>query len=144
MQHRIGVAFGQQSAGGFGNATEVGVDPVPDAGFETFPPAYRRGLLEGMLLNGAGDVGMAEWYVPTFVSLLASVPDDDIADLLTDLIEKVDGATWTRVWRGSTEITPASVLTALRSEARRLPPERTGAFEALCAVLERDAEPQTD
>ena len=46
VQHRIGFAFGQQSAGGFGNATEVGVEPAMNGGFDEFPIDYRRGLID--------------------------------------------------------------------------------------------------
>jgi hypothetical protein len=50
VQHRIGVAFGQQSAGGFGNATEVGVEPAVDGGYEgyeEYPIDYDAGSWRG-------------------------------------------------------------------------------------------------
>ena len=101
VQHRIGVAFGQQSAGGFGNATEVGVDPAVDGGFGDYPMDYRRGLLQGMLLTGGGEIGLTDFYAKRFVSLLASVPDEDARDLLADLRQQVVGAAWIERWRGS-------------------------------------------
>ena len=88
------MAFGQQSAGGFGNATEVGVDPVVDGGYEDFPIDYRRGLLEGMLLTGGGAIGLPDFYVPRFVSMVASLPESDAAALLGHLRASVAGAPW--------------------------------------------------
>lgn len=138
-QHRIGVAFGQQSAGGFGNATEVGVDPVIDGGYENYPIDYRRGLLEGMLLNYGGAVGLPEFYAPRFVSLVASLPEGDAAETLEHLRTAVAGAPWSDSWRGTTQIEPPAVITTLRNESGRLGPAYLGAFVRLCDELEATA-----
>lgn len=138
VQHRIGVAFGQQSAGGFGNATEVGVEPVIDGGFDAFPVDYRRGLIEGMLITGGGSIGLTTHYASWFVSLLGSLPQPDAAELLKRLTPAVVGAPWTEKWRGSTTVEPAAVVAALRVEGERLPGGISDAFESLCASLAVD------
>ncbi|MEV4536261.1 hypothetical protein AB0J82_20955 [Asanoa sp. NPDC049518] len=135
VQHRIGVVFGQQSAGGFGNATEVGVEPAVDGGYDEYPIDYRRGLLEGMLLTGGGSVGLTGFYAPWFVSLLSSLPEREAQSALGALRESVTGAPWIDTWRGSTKVEPADVVSALRREGERLPPGLTEPFQALCNDL---------
>jgi abortive infection Abi-like protein len=135
VQHRIGVAFGQQSAGGFGNATEVGVEPAIEGGYEGFPIDYRRGLLEGMLLTAGGNIGLTDSYAPWFVSLLASLPESDAPGLLERLRQDVADARWIDIWRGSTHVEPAVVVTALRREGERLPAGYAAAFDSLCSEL---------
>lgn len=138
VQHRIGVAFGQQSAGGFGNATEVGVEPAIDGGFDAFPIDYRRGLMEGMLLTGGGSIGLTTYYAPWFVSLLGSLPEQDAHELLERLGAAVVGAPWTEAWRGSTTVEPTEVVAALRAEGQRLPAGLSQAFESFCVNLPVD------
>jgi hypothetical protein len=139
VQHRIGVAFGQQSAGGFGNATEVGVEPAVDGGYEEYPIDYRRGLLEGTLLTAGGAIGLTDFYAPWFVSLLASLPEPDAQDLLEHLRQDVVDAPWIDTWRGSTHVEPADVVEALRREGERLPGGHADAFDSLCSELLRTA-----
>jgi len=135
VQHRIGVAFGQQSAGGFGNATEVGVEPAVEGGYEDYPIDYRRGLLEGMLLTAGGAVGLTDFYAPWFVSLLSSLPEPDARSVLQRLREDVVDAPWIDTWRGSTHVKPGDVVSALRTEGKRLPSGYADAFDGLCSEL---------
>lgn len=142
VQRRIGVAFGQQSAGGFGNATEVGVEPAVEGGYEDYPIDYRGGLLEGMLLTAGGAVGLTDFYAPWFVSLLASLPEPDARSVLQRLSEEVVDAPWIDLWRGSTQVTPADVVSALRIEGQRLPSGYADAFDTLCGELLQAGEPE--
>lgn len=135
VQHRIGVAFGQQSAGGFGNATEVGVEPAVEGGYDEYPIDYRRGLLEGMLLTGGGSIGLTDFYAPWFVSLLSSLPEREVQSALECLRDSVIGAPWIGKWRGATKVKPADVVSALQSEGERLPSGYGEAFQALCSEL---------
>lgn len=135
VQHRIGVAFGQQSAGGFGNATEVGVEPAVEGGYEDYPIDYRRGLLEGMLLTTGGAIGLTDFYAPWFVSLLSSLPDVDAQTVLQSLRDDVADAPWLETWRAATPVRPTDVVSALRAERKRLPPANVDAFDALCDEL---------
>ncbi|GAA1025655.1 hypothetical protein GCM10009557_00410 [Virgisporangium ochraceum] len=135
VQHRIGVVFGQQSAGGFGNATEVGVDPVVEGGYDEYPVDYRRGVLEGMLLTGGGFIGLTDFYASRFVSVLSSLPEREIQSVLESLRESVTGASWIDTWRGTTKVKPADVVSALQSEVARLPSECAEAFQSLCCEL---------
>lgn len=137
IQHRIGVAFGQQSAGGFVNATDVGVDPAIEGGFDDYPIAYRRGLLEGMLLNPAGQVGLPDFYAPRFVSLLGSLPDRDATDVVAHLSTLAEQAPWAENWRGSTNVKPSEVLDALRAEGARLTAGAAKGLGSLCDALSR-------
>lgn len=140
IQHRIGVAFGQQSAGGFGNATEVGVEPAIDGGFDEYPLGYRSGLLEGMLLTAGGAIGLTDFYAPWFVSLLASLPESDARPLMERLAQAVDQAVWIDTWRRTSQVDPGDVVSALQSEANRLPPGYSDAFGGLCRALSTAAE----
>lgn len=135
VQHRIGVAFGQQSAGGFGNATEVGVDPAVEGGYDEYPIDYRRGLLEGMLLTGGGYVGLTDFYAPRFVSLLSSLPEGEPQSVLEGLRESVIGAPWIDTWRGTTQVKPMDVVAVLQSEGQRLPSACAEPLQALCSEL---------
>lgn len=138
VQHRIGVAFGQQSAGGFGNATEVGVEPAIDGGFDEYPIDYRRGLIEGMLLTGGGQIGLTTYYAPWFVSLLGSLPEQDGSALLEHLSAVASRAAWLEKWRGSTSVQPNEVVEALRAEGERLPTGLSEAFDSFCNKLALD------
>lgn len=148
IQHRIGVAFGQQSAGGFGNATEVGVEPAIDGGFDEYPLEYRSGLLEGMLLTPGGAIGLTDSYARWFVSLLASLPESDAQELMERLRQDVAGAFWIETWRRSTHVNPEDVVAALRAESGRLPAGHAQAFEdfwcELSAAAERSEPPTAD
>lgn len=146
VQHRIGVAFGQQSAGGYGNATQVGVEPVVDGGFDEYPIHYRRGLLEGMLLNSAGSIGLTSFYVSWFVSVLASLPEADAIDLLGRLRMDVADASWIELWRSSAPVDPVDVVESLRVSADRLPAGVVDAWEGLMGELLRaeGASPSAD
>lgn len=135
VQHRIGVAFGQQSAGGFGNATQVGVEPAIDGGFDEFPVAYRSGLLQGMLFTADGLIGLTDYYSRWFVSLLASLPTKAAETLLLDLREQIVGASWIEQWRGTNDVAPTDVVASLREESDRLPQDHKEPFEELCIDL---------
>lgn len=135
VQHLIGVTFGRQSAGGFFNATEVGVEPAIDGGLDAYPLAYRQGLLEGMLLAAEGTVGLTDFYAKWFVSLVAALPEDEANDTLSQLAAKVDGADWIATWRGNTAVKPESVLDALRREGSRLQARHASSFEELIRRL---------
>lgn len=137
VQHKIGVVFGQQSSGGFGNATDVGVEPAIDGGYDEFPMDYRRGLLEGMLLTVHGTIGLTPSYTPWFVSLLTSLPELDGRALLGQLRDKAAGASWIWTWRGSAAVEPAAVVAALRRECERLPESYADVFDDLCNELLR-------
>lgn len=144
VQHRIGVAFGQQAAGGFGNATVVGVEPAIDGGFDEYPIDYRRGLIEGMLLTGGGSIALTTYYASWFVSLLRSLPEQDAQVLLERLETEVAGVPWLEKWRGSTSIEPAEVVATLKSEGERLPAGLSEAFEAFCSNLVVDSDAEVD
>lgn len=135
VQHLIGVTFGRQSAGGFFNATEVGVEPAIDGGLDAYPLAYRQGLLEGMLLAAEGRVGLTDFYAKWFVSLLAALPEEEANDTMSQLAAKVDGADWIATWRRDTEVKPESVLEALRREGLRLQKGHASSFEDLLRTL---------
>jgi hypothetical protein len=58
VQRAIGVAFGREAAGGFGNASVVGLKPAASApDLDAYPIDYRLGLVEGMVINYEGQIG---------------------------------------------------------------------------------------
>lgn len=144
IQQRIGVAFGQQAAGGFGNAVEVGVEPAIDGGYSEYPIGYRIGLLKGMLLNAGGQIGITKFYAPWFVSLVSSLPEQKAREVLRQAKADVMDATWPRRWRGATTISPEVVVASMRDERGRITEVNRGAYDELCDQLEsvaRDAVP---
>ena len=140
IQRSIGVAFGRQSAGGFGNATEVGVDPAIHGGYDEFPLAYRLGLLEGMLVSANGMIALTAFYVPRFVDLLGTVPEQEAAALLNELVLKAGSATWPQLWRKASPVRPSEVVAALRDHAYRLPEALQPPLRELIATLGREAD----
>lgn len=138
IQRKIGVTFGQQSAGGFGNATAVGVDPAIDGGFEEYPVDYRNGLLEGMMLTDDGAVGLTDFFAPRFVSLLASLPESAARCVLHKLQRDVTDAPWQTTWRGSTS-SPADLISGLTRERVMLQGPILEDFDELCSLLQQSA-----
>ncbi|WP_169165212.1 abortive infection family protein [Cellulomonas taurus] len=135
VQQRVGVAFGQQVSGGYGNARKVGIDPVIDSGDESFPVEYRVGLLKGMLMTGGGHIGLTVWRVPQFAGLLVSLPHARANDVLGQLSAEASEATWIQTWRGSTPVNRHEVVDALRAEAEGVPAEISQGFGVFCDAL---------
>jgi len=136
IQQRIGVAFGQQAAGGFGNAVEVGVEPAIDGGYDEYPISYRVGLLKGMLLTVGGQIGITTFYATWFVSLVSSLPEPKAREILGQARADVMDATWPSTWRGSTAVSPASVVASMRGERARIPEVYRDVYDQLCEQLE--------
>lgn len=135
IQQSVGVAFGQQAAGGYGNAVEVGVEPAIDGGFDQYPVGYRVGLLKGMLLTGGGFIGLTTYYTSWFVSLLISLPEETAEIVVEEGRQDVQDASWLSKWRGSTQIDPEAVVAAMRSEADRVPHDYRDRYVELCDAL---------
>ncbi|GAA1955219.1 hypothetical protein GCM10009798_13060 [Nocardioides panacihumi] len=140
VQHRIGVAFGRQAAGGFGNAVSVGVAPVVDAGFDEYPVGYRCGVLEGMLLHSDGEIGLTNAHAPLFVSVFGSLPEGAARELAAGLRTRVVDAAWIDTWRGSPLVNaPTDVTATLRAEGAQLDGSHVEAFGELLASLDDSA-----
>lgn len=136
IQHAIGVAFGSEAAGGFGNALVVGVRPAatqPD--LDAFPISYRLGLVEGMVVNRAGQIGLIDSYVSDVVDVLVPVPGSQGAPAIADLAAKARSATWITHWRRS-PVDPAKTIEALLSEQQRLDTRMQEAFDELRAAID--------
>jgi hypothetical protein len=135
VQHAIGVAFGREAAGGFGNATVVGVTPAassPD--LDVYPVDYRLGLVNGMVINSDGQIALTEPYVTRLVDILSPIPGDRAVAAIDELAETAQSASWITRWRGET-VDPAATVGALGLAQGRLGPEMqrpmTGLREAL-------------
>jgi hypothetical protein len=136
IQHAVGVAFGRQAAGGFGNAYVVGVKPAavqPD--LTEFPVPYRLGLAEGMLIDYGGHIGLTAPYVEDLVDVLAPVPGPQGVQAITDLASKAESATWITSRRGQT-VTPSETIEALDRETRRLDADMQHAFTLLRTAID--------
>ena len=70
-QHRIGVAVAHRgSGGGTFVVSEAGIDPLrwtPEA----WPPNYRSGVAAGLLLDGAGRIGIRRRFVDALAAIVA-------------------------------------------------------------------------
>jgi hypothetical protein len=142
IQQAIGVAFGQQAAGGFGLAVEVGVTPALTDDLTRYPIHYRLGIGEGMLLTQHGQIGLLDWYVPPFLGILSPIPPALLVPWLEEMTEKVAQATWIDRWRGTT-VDPMATLSAFESAVPGLAPEVQQPMERLrnalaFALVERD------
>jgi Abortive infection C-terminus len=136
IQHAIGVAFGRQAAGGFGNAFIVGVTPaaeLPDLG--EFPVSYRLGLAEGMVIDYAGQIGLIDSYVSVFVDVLVPVPSSQGVPAIAELAAKAKSATWITRWRMS-PVNPAKTIEALHREQQRLDVRMQQALDELRAAID--------
>jgi hypothetical protein len=134
IQQAVGVAFGQQAAGGFGLAVEVGIDPALADDATRYPNHYRLGVGEGMLLTRHGQIGLTDFYVPRFVGMLSPVPSALLVPWLEQMTGKVAQATWiTRVRFASVD--PLASLSALQAEQEGFAPEVQASMDRLRAAL---------
>jgi hypothetical protein len=136
VQHAIGVAFGREAAGGFGNASVVGLRPAVDSpDLDVYTVDYRLGLVDGMVINGEGQIALTEHYVPRLVDVLAPIPGARAVQAINELAETAKAASWITRWRGET-VTPAATVAALRAEQGRLTPELQAPIAALADALD--------
>lgn len=136
IQHAIGVAFGREAAGGFGNAWEIGLRPAAaSSDLELFPVNYRLGLMEGMVLTYDGRIGLLDSYVPDLVDLLMPVPSTPAIVAVDDLAEKAQSASWITRWRNS-PFDSAATVAAFGREQRRLSAELQPALDRLQAAMQ--------
>lgn len=136
IQHAIGVAFGREAAGGFGNAWDVGLNPATvSSDLDSFPVDYRLGLVEGMVITYGGQLGLLDSYVPSLVDVLVPVPSTSAAAALNDLAEKAESASWITRWRNS-PFDPAATMTALDRERGRLNSKLQPALDRLLAAMD--------
>lgn len=136
IQHAVGVAFGRQAAGGFGNAFVVGVRPAaqePD--LDTFPVSYRLGLVEGMVINDEGRLGLIDSYVSTLVDVLVPVPSSQGIPAIAELATKALSATWITHWR-TQPVDPAKTIEVLQNEQQRLDQAMQKALDELRAAID--------
>ena len=70
-QHRIGVAVAHRgSGGGTFVVSEAGIDPLRSFP-EVWPPHYRSGVAAGLLVDGAGRLGIRRWFVEALAAVVA-------------------------------------------------------------------------
>lgn len=81
-QRAIGLAVGQRAAGGTVVVWHDGVRAAADsADFSVWPPAYREGVAEGLLIDANGYVRPAQGTTEAALALLAQLPDGGEARL---------------------------------------------------------------
>lgn len=140
VQRSIGVAFGRESAGGFGNATTVGVNAVIDAEpgerDRLYPVPYRHGVIEGMLFTAGGSFGLTDFNAGRVVNLVATLPEGpETSAFLEGITETAASATWPTHWRKTTPVEAAKVVKVMEFLAVKLPTHVRPAFEDLCEVM---------
>jgi Abortive infection C-terminus len=136
IQHAVGVAFGRQAAGGFGNAHLVGVKPAADSpDLVEFPVSYRLGLVEGMVIDYAGQIGLTVPYVKDLVDVLAPVPSSQGVPAIVELAGKAQMATWITSWRGQ-GVDPVKTIETLQVEQQRVGTDMQKAFDKLRAAID--------
>ena len=136
VQRAIGVAFGREAVGGFSNASVVGLKPAaagPD--LDAYPIDYRLGLVEGMVINYEGQLGLTVHYVDRLVDVLTPIPDSRAVAALDELAKTAKTASWVTRWRGET-VDPAATVEALRAAQGRLSPELQESMTTLRTALD--------
>jgi len=79
----------------------VGVKPAADSpDLVEFPVSYRLGLVEGMVIDYAGQIGLTAPYVEDLIDVLASVPSSQGVPAIVELAGKAQTANWITSWRG--------------------------------------------
>jgi hypothetical protein len=139
-QRSIGVAFGRQAAGGFGNASSVGVDPVINTSEpereQEYPTPYRHGVIEGMLFTSGGEIGLTDFYAGRVGNLIATLPDSaGTHQFLAELTETASSATWPTHWRRTTLVDPVKTVEMLSFIGGLTPVHLRAGVEKLCAAL---------
>jgi hypothetical protein len=131
VQHAIGVAFGQRSAGDTFVARQVGVDwPAAVEDIIKWPVSYRLGLVEGFILDRMGYASLSQKWVPTVVNVLAPVPATEASDGLREIAAKVHESANPYLLRGaSAELDDLGSL--MRNEGQRLKPPVRAAWNEL-------------
>ena len=139
VQHAIGVAFGQRTARNTGNALTVGVEPaVASDDLAAWPPAYRFGIVEGLVIDRWGYRSAPRRWVPTIVSVLQPIPPKEATAGIDAIVGKLAQSNYPNGQY------PAEELDELRgemsAEAERLPAGAREAWGRLIPVFE----PQPD
>ncbi len=136
-QRQVAVVFGQRAAGGFGNAHFIGIAPAAaSSDLTAWPPEYRLGLIDGLLINSLGQITLADWFAGDIPDLLIPISTSDAASRrLAELVTKVEEAQWEPSRRDNLEDRTSSVET-LRSGASNLVKPVRGHVDRLCSLLE--------
>jgi hypothetical protein len=135
IQHYLGVTLGRSAAGGYGNAFVVGLEPMITGSSDSFPVAYRLGLVDGIVLDGWGQIALMPHVVPWLVTVLASVPPGSAVGALSELAEKSESATWITKWRQSV-VDPENTMAALAADKVRLEPNVEAGVDELMAAID--------
>jgi hypothetical protein len=138
IQHSLGVAFGRSAAGGFGIAADVGLDPAAMGDLNEFPIDFRLGLVDGMVIDRWGQIGLIEPYVARLVDLLAPIPPTRAVPAIRELAAKAEAATWITRWRWSV-VEPMKTVEALLREQQRLGQEMQQAVDQLRQAIDPGA-----
>jgi hypothetical protein len=78
-QRRVGVAVAGRSMRGTGVVRESGVDPLLDRPQE-WPPDYRLGVAEGLVINEHGDLSVKANFVPVLASIVREMATEDVVE----------------------------------------------------------------
>jgi hypothetical protein len=122
-QHLLGVAVARRAMGITSKTFTVAQDGVQacanDRSLDTWPPEYRRGLVEGLFLDRGGFVDVDTWAVRCAARVVAIHPDP--AAVLRDLSAMISQATWSARFAGNV---------AEREQVAREMPSLAGALPA--------------
>lgn len=121
-QHALGVAVGRRASSGTFLVREEGVDPAVESGdVETWPPAYRVGIVEGSFLDERGYVAVTTTMASRATALLRVVPDVDAVS--AQLLRQAGEADWS--YRFEDDEKRAAVIQTMRDTVQELPTEQS-------------------
>jgi Abortive infection C-terminus len=133
-QHKIGVAVARRSMRGTFVVANDGIRPLR-GGIDAFPPAYRLGVCEGLLLDEDGRIPFFGSFLEELIVVLSSADFGVARALLT----RIADSQWSPllVTDGAKR---RELVESLRSSERGLPKELRGVWSELADWLD-DVEP---
>jgi hypothetical protein len=133
VQRALGVALAQRAASGTFIAREVGVDgPATSVDRDAWPPAYRCGVAEGLMLSSDGFFSLEEGWVESLVAVLLPIAPKQLASFIHELADKVSEAGWPSSRRMMED---DALATSLAVESKNIPEEARAEWERLVDVI---------
>ncbi len=97
--------------------------------------SYRLGLVEGMVIDYAGQLELTAPCVKDLVDVLVPVPRSQGVPAIVELAGKAQTATWITSWRGQ-GVDPVKTIETLQVEQQRVGTDMQKAFDELRAAID--------
>ncbi len=132
-QHHLGVALAQRAMQGTFIVKEVVEACAKAPNDEKWPPAYRAGLVEGLILDRDGYVSTDAWAVSTSAILFGA--HFDAASVLSALLGKIREAEWSYEYAQDAALRTSVMTTMFEMEEVLPSPEAKRLWNDLADLL---------